>query len=106
MMRRIAAIGFVVATAACLIVQAQTAPEKAAAAKTIALQCGNLFDGRGDSLRKNVVIVVEDGRIKDIAATLPTGVEVIDLSRSTCLPGLMDTHTHILLQGDITASGL
>jgi imidazolonepropionase-like amidohydrolase len=104
MMRRVAAIGFVVAAAACLIVQAQTAPEKAAAAKTIALQCGNLFDGRGDSLRKNVVIVVEDGRIKDIAATLPTGVEVIDLSRSTCLPGLMDTHTHILLQGDITAA--
>jgi imidazolonepropionase-like amidohydrolase len=99
MMRRIAVIGFVVATAAGCMAQAQTVT-----AKTIALKCGNLFDGRGDSLRKNVVIVVEDGKIKDIVAAVPSGTDVIDLSRSTCVPGLMDTHTHILLQGDITAA--
>ena len=99
MMRRIAVIGFVMATAAGCMSQTQTVT-----AKTIALKCGNLFDGRGDSLRKNVVIVVEDGKIKDIVAGVPSGADVIDLSRSTCVPGLMDTHTHILLQGDITAA--
>ena len=71
---------------------------------TIALHCGSLFDGRGDSLRKNVVIVIEGDKIKDVGGAAPAGAEVIDLLRETCLPGLIDTHTHILLNGDITAT--
>lgn len=72
--------------------------------KTIALRCGSLFDGRSDSLRRNVFIVIEGEKIKDVASSAPSGVDVVDLSHETCLPGLIDTHTHVLLQGDITAS--
>jgi imidazolonepropionase-like amidohydrolase len=72
--------------------------------KTIALRCGSLFDGRGDSLRKNVVVVIEGDKIKEISGSVPAGVEAVDLSHETCLPGLIDTHTHVLLQGDITAA--
>jgi imidazolonepropionase-like amidohydrolase len=99
MMRRIAALAIIVAATRFGLSQDQAPP-----AKTLALKCGNIFDGRGDLLRKNAVVIVEDGKIKDLAANPPAGVEIIDLSHSTCLPGLTDTHTHILLQGDITAA--
>ena len=72
--------------------------------KVVALRCGSLFDGRSDSLRHNVFVVVEGEKIREIASAAPAGAEVIDLSRESCLPGLIDTHTHILLQGDITAA--
>jgi imidazolonepropionase-like amidohydrolase len=77
--------------------------QSANGSKVIALRCGSLFDGRGDSLRKNVVVVIEGDKIKELANAEPAGAQVVDLSRETCLPGLMDTHTHVLLNGDITA---
>jgi imidazolonepropionase-like amidohydrolase len=105
MMRRIALMLFLVIASACFSCPQMFAQQTSSQPqKMIALRCGSLFDGRGDSLRKNAVILVEGEKIKDIAASVPSGMEVIDLSNQTCLPGLIDTHTHILLQGDITAA--
>ena len=53
---------------------------QAAGSKTVALRYGNLFDSRGHSLRKNVVIVIEGEKIKELADGAPAGAEVIDLS--------------------------
>src|SRR4051812_33572521 len=67
------------------------------------VKCGSLFDGKSDQLHRNVTIVVEGEKIRDPAASAPAGANTIDLGSQTCLPGLIDVHTHALLQGDITA---
>src|SRR5205809_3863126 len=68
------------------------------------LRCGALFDGKSDQLRRNVTITITGEKITSIGEAAAAGENAIDLSSSTCLPGLIDTHTHVLLQGDITAA--
>jgi imidazolonepropionase-like amidohydrolase len=76
------------------------------AATLVAVRCGRLVDGRHPAPAVDVTILVEGARIKQVGAGLavPPGATVVDLGRATCLPGLIDSHTHILLQGDITAA--
>ena len=71
--------------------------------RSLFIKCGRLLDGKSDQARTNVVLVVEGEKIKEVGSAA-AGSNVIDLSRETCLPGLIDTHTHVLLQGDITAA--
>jgi imidazolonepropionase-like amidohydrolase len=71
----------------------------------LAIRAGRLIDGKSDQPILNAMILIEGDKIVAVAkdGTPPAGVEVIDLSKATVLPGLIDTHTHVLLQGDITA---
>jgi imidazolonepropionase-like amidohydrolase len=68
-----------------------------AAAKDLVIHAGRLIDGTGKAPRAQVSILVHDDRITGVEAgfSAPKGAEVIDLSTSTVLPGLIDDHVHI-----------
>lgn len=78
----------------------------AQAPKRIAIRAGSLIDGTGKAPVSNALILIDDGKIVSVTpgGSPPADAQLIDLSRSTVLPGFIDVHTHIFLQGDVTAA--
>jgi len=83
----------------------------AASAQTpqmVLIKAGRLVDGRSATVQPNVGILIEGERIKAVGPLAQiqgqaANARVIDLSQMTVLPGLIDAHTHLLLQGDVTS---
>jgi imidazolonepropionase-like amidohydrolase len=73
------------------------------------IRAGVLIDGKSDQPRRDQVIVIRGNRIESVSdaatAKIPAGATTIDLSHNTVLPGLIDSHTHIFLQGEEPAQG-
>lgn len=81
----------------------------------VRIKAARYFDGER-LVRKGVEVVVREGRIVSLVVAgtadqadsggdggVATGSEVVDLGDATLLPGLIDAHTHLFLQGDPTA---
>ncbi len=89
------------------------APREAASPKppqrSVLVKAARLIDGRSDRPRQGQAVLVVGERIQEVGpadelARKAGQAQVIDLGDATLLPGLIDNHTHVLLQGDITAA--
>jgi imidazolonepropionase-like amidohydrolase len=93
----ISAVVVAVALGAALASAAEPAPKP-----TVAIRAGRLLDVKSGRYMDHPVIVVSGDRIESIGTAVPAGATVIDLGDRVLMPGLIDAHTHILLQGDAT----
>ena len=75
-------------------------PAPARPPRIVAVRAGRLIDGRGGAPIRDAVILIQGDRITAVGPGLaiPAGAEIVDLSKKTVLPGLIDCHTHITNQ--------
>ncbi|RFM29849.1 amidohydrolase family protein [Deminuibacter soli] len=78
-------------------------PVTSFAQKTTALKCGSLLDTRTGQVLTQQTILIKNGRIEQVTDKPVQADTLIDLSGYFVLPGLIDCHTHVLLQGDVTS---
>ncbi len=80
-----------------------------ASAPTIIIRAGTLIDGKSDKPRHDQIIMIRGNKIESVSdagsAKVPAEAKIIDLSDKTVLPGLIDSHTHIFLQGEDPSKG-
>ncbi len=105
-MRRL--VGMVLAVTLMAVAAAAQTP-KTGVEPVVVIRAGTLMDGTEAAPKRNQAIVVRGNHIEAVGdatqVKIPSGAEVIDLSSATVLPGLIDTHTHIFLQGEIPEEG-
>jgi imidazolonepropionase-like amidohydrolase len=100
--------GWMLILAVCVGALAQESGPTSSQSVTV-IRAGILIDGKSNAPRNHQVIIVRGDRIESVtdsaSAKIPSGATVIDLSKATLLPGLIDCHTHIFLQGEDPTQG-
>jgi imidazolonepropionase-like amidohydrolase len=73
------------------------------AQKTILIKCGKLLDSKTGIVSEKQNILIKGNQVISVSNVLSAADSVIDLGNYFVMPGLIDCHTHVLLQGDITS---
>ena len=70
----------------------------------VAVRAGKLLEGVSERMLTNQVILIRGERIVETgpaaSVKIPEGAKIVDLSKATVLPGLIDAHTHLFLTGE------
>jgi imidazolonepropionase-like amidohydrolase len=92
-----------------LQLSAQSNSTSASPGVVTAIRAGTLIDPLANQPKRDQVIIIRGNRIESVGGAssvqVPAGAKVIDLSQATVLPGLIDSHTHIFLQGEVPEQG-
>src|SRR5262245_53119315 len=88
---------FILSGIVCLFSLAAASAQPPAA--VTAIRAGRLLDPESGAVLTNQVILVEGNKFRDVGSnvTIPAGAQVIDLSRLTVMPGLVDSHNHLAI---------
>lgn len=73
------------------------------AQKTILIKCGKLLDTKTGIVSEKQNVLIKGNQIISVSSSLVAADSIIDLSNYFVMPGLIDCHTHVVLQGDITS---
>lgn len=94
---------------ACAVLTASLALATPPVPAVTVVYAGHLIDGTGAPPRGPVAVEIRAGHISAVVDraryVVPAGVQVVDLGAATLLPGLIDTHTHLFLQGEVPEEG-
>jgi imidazolonepropionase-like amidohydrolase len=98
----------ILAIAIILAIISAFSPAQTPDNRPILIKAGHLIDVRAGRVLSDQAILIKGERIAEVGPgrqieSKAGAVRVIDLGNATVLPGMIDCHTHILLQGDITA---